>query len=334
MKSITGGSPLGHRLRNERGSAAYSFIGFAIIALVVVVALILPWGDLMKKKPASGLAAAKSALANQEWDKAVSLFDKAIKAQPGDTKAYIGRSAAYVGLGKLDEALADAEEAVKTNPKSALAYGQKAIAEKMLGKNDEAVKDLTKAIDLDTGYTWAYAQRAHIYSKADDQEKALEDANKALKAAPKFADGYRLRAWILSRMGKCKEASEDFKKVAELKPDDATSLQDRAWFLMTCPDETLRDDAKALELAKEANKLAKGKDGVVQEALALAYFRQGDPAKAAELQKAAIELKSKSCPQGACTEEMKKRLEKYELAARNEVRTSYEILPLDSTYKP
>ena len=151
--------------------------------------------------------------------------------------------------------------------------------------------------------------------------------------APKFADGYRLRGWILSRMGKCKEASADFQKVAELKPDDALSLQDRAWFLMTCPDEKLRDDTKALELAQKA-KDKMGDDAVVQETLAEAYFRQGDPAKAAELQKAAIDLKSKSCPQGSCTEEMKKRLEKYRLAARNEVRQSYEILPLDSSYKP
>jgi tetratricopeptide (TPR) repeat protein len=333
MKSITGGSPLGRGLRNEKGSAAYSFFGFALIVVVIVVAIFYLPG-MMKSKPSSGLASAATAMANGDYEKAVSIFDKAIKAQPDNIKAYVGRSAAYLNMGDLDKSLADANDAVKLNPKSALAFGQKAIVEKMLGQNEDAIKDLTKAIELDSGYTWALAQRADLYSKQDDQEKALADATAALKNAPKFADGYRVRGWILSRMGKCKAAAVDFQKVAELKPDDAGSIQDRAWFLMTCPDESLRDDTKALELARKASDLTSGKDAVVQESLAEAYFRQGDPAKAAEVQKEAIALKSKSCPSGSCAEEMKKRLEKYELAARNEVRKSYEILPTDSTYKP
>ncbi len=333
MKWTTGASSLGSGLGNERGSAAYSFVGFLIVAIVIVAAIfVVP--DLTKKKPESGLALAKSAMAKQDWKGAVSLFDKVIKAKPGDSDAYIGRSAAYLNWGKLDDALADADNAVKLNPKSALAYGQKAIVEKMLGQDEAAVNDLTKAIDIDGNYAWAYAQRAHISSKLGDQEKALADASKALEIAPKFADGFRVRAWILSRMGKCKEASEDFSKVAELKPDDAWSIQDRAWFLMTCPDEKLRDGTKALELAKKANEMTEGKDAVVQETLAEAYFQQGDAAKAAELQEQAIALKSKICPQGSCTEEMKTRLEKYKLAARNEQRQSYEILPLNSDLRP
>jgi tetratricopeptide (TPR) repeat protein len=273
-------------------------------------------------------------MAKQDWAKAVSLFGKAIKTQPENIEAYVGRSAAYLNMGKLDEALADADNAVKLNPKSALAYGQKAIVEKMLGQDEAAINDLTKALGLDGNYAWAYAQRAHILSKLGDQEKALADVDSALKASPKFADAFRVRAWILSRMGKCKEASEDFVKVAQLMPDDAWSIQDRAWFLMTCPDEKLRDGTKALELAKKANEMTSGKDAVVQETLAEAYFQQGDAAKAAELQKKAIALKSKNCPQGSCTDEMKVRLEKYQLSARNEERKSYEILSLDSTYRP
>ncbi|MBM3303332.1 MAG: tetratricopeptide repeat protein, partial [Deltaproteobacteria bacterium] len=217
---------------------------------------------------------------------------------------------------------------------SARAYGQKGIVEKMLGKTQEALDNFTKAIEMDAGYAWAFAQRADLYSKRNEQEKALADVNRALAVSPRFGEGYRMRAWILSRMGKCKEAFEDFQKVADIKPNDAWSIQDRAWFLMTCPDEKLQDTAKALELAQIATKLTEGKDAVVQETLAEAHFRQGDPAKAAELQKKAIELKSRSCPSGSCTEEMRERLKKYELAARIEVRTHYEILPTDSNYRP
>jgi len=133
-------------------------------------------------------------------------------------------------------------------------------------------------------------------------------------------------------MGKCKDASEAFKMVEKLSPNDAWSIQDYAWFLLTCPDETLQDSSKAMEWAKKALELTGGKDGLVHETVAEAYFRQGDPLKAAEHQKKAIQLGSQKCPDGSCTKEMQQRLQKYEMAARQEVRTGYEILPLDSGF--
>ena len=185
-------------------------------------------------------------------------------------------------------------------------------------------------MSLDSGYAWAYAQRADLYSRLNEQEKAFTDINKALKSDPKFISALRLRAWVLNRMGKCKDASEDFKKVEELSPEDAWTLQDKAWFLMTCPDEQVQNPAKAMELAQKALKVAAGKDGLIYETLAEAYFKQGDPLKAVEVQKKAIEMGSKRCPDGSCIKEMKDRLQKYEMTARQEVRTGYEILPFDS----
>jgi tetratricopeptide (TPR) repeat protein len=334
MKIMSNGHlPVG-QLGNQGGSTAYTIFGLLIIAVVVVGAIFFfPWDQIVGKQ-VSALVEARKALATQQWDKAISLFDKVIKSQPGNTDAYIGRSTANLNIGELEAALKDADQAVKSNVKSAVAYGQRAIVEKMMGKNQEALDDFTKAIEMDAGYAWAFAQRADLYTKRNEQERALSDISQALAVSPRFAEGYRIRAWILSRTGKCKEAFEDFKKVADLRPDDAWSIQDKAWFLMTCPDEKLQDPAKAFELAQTATKLSEGKDAVVQETLAEAYFRQGDPAKAAELQRKAIELKSKSCPSGSCTDEMKERLKKYELAARKEVRTHYEILPTDSSYRP
>ncbi len=334
MRSMIGGAARGSR-DLQRGSSAYGFFGILIIIVVVIGTIFFfPWDQISTGRPDSTLVEAKQALDKGQWDKAVSLFDKAIKERPGNAAAYIGRSVANLNLGKLEEALKDSEEAVKSAPSSPLAYGQKALVEKVLGKTDEALQDLDKAIALDAGYVWALAQRADVHSRKNDNEKALADANRALTSAPKFVDGYRVRAWIYSRMGKCSEAAEDFKKVSELRPDDPWSIQDRAWFLLTCPDEKLQDESKAFELAQKAMKLTEGKDSVVLETLAEAYFRQGAPMKAVELQKQAIALKSKSCPSGSCTEEMKERLKKYEMAARTEIRKNYEILPLDSSYRP
>jgi tetratricopeptide (TPR) repeat protein len=333
MKDFVGISPVVGSLGNQKGSAAYTFMGLAIIAVVIIVAIFFfPWGQVLKDKQNEDLIAANEAMAKNQWDKAITFFDKSIKANPKDPVAYIGRSRAYLNLGNLQKAMEDAGKAVEKKADSAQAYGQRGIVLKVMKKNDESLKDFSQAIKLDPAYSWAFAQRADIYSRQQDQEKALQDATRALQSKPNFVEAYRLRAWILSRMGKCREASEDFKKIETLKPNDASSLQDKAWFLLTCPDESLQDSNKAMELAKKAMELTEGKDGIVQETLAEAYFRQGDAQKAVEHQRKAIELGSKNCPDGSCVKEMQDRLQKYEMATRQEVRNAYEILPMDSNY--
>jgi len=317
-------------VRNERGSTVYGLLGIVIIAVVIITTVFFfPWGQVFKERQDPDYLAGEKALADKHWEQAVALFGKLLKSNPANALAYVGRSRAYLQQGNMDEALEDANTAVERKP-SPQAYGQRGIVEKLQRKTDEALRDFSEAIKLDPGYSWAYAQRADIYSRQKDQEKALQDVNKAIAAKRDFIEGHRLKAWVLNRMGRCKDASEEFEIVEKLSPNDAWSMQDEAWFRLTCPDETLQDSSKAMELAKKALELTGGRDGLVHETLAEACFRQGDPLKAAEHQKKAIQLGSEKCPDGSCTKEMQQRLQKYEMAARQEVRTGYEILPLDS----
>lgn len=317
-------------IRSQSGQTVYTFLGLIIIGIVVVAAFLLPWNEMSTPAQDPELMAANKALDNKDFKAAVAGFSKCLQANPNNGAALVGRSKAYVQLGSLDKALDDATAAVEKKPNLANAYGQRGIILKLQRKYEEALQDFNKAVKLDPRYAWAYAQRADIYSRQGDHEKALINVNKALAGKPNFAEGLRVRGWILTSQGKCKEAFEDFKKVEKLGPNDAWSIQDKAWFLMTCPDETLQDASKALELAEKAAKMPEGKDGLIYETLAEAYFKKGDALKAAEFQKKAIEMGSKKCPDGACTKEMKERLQKYELVARREIRSSYEILPLDS----
>jgi tetratricopeptide (TPR) repeat protein len=306
-------------------------MGFLILGIIVVVAIFFfPWGQMLKGGQSPELTAANEAIKKKDYDKALKLFDKYISANPADASGYVGRSRVNVQLGNIQRAAEDSKVAIEKDPKNAQAYGQEGIVLKMQGNTVEAMKAFSEAIKLDPKYSWAYAQRADLYSRAEENDKALKDINKALDLKPEFVDGYRMRAWILSRSGKCKKASEDFEKVAKMSPNDAWTIQDTAWFLLTCPDETLQNAPKAIDLAKTALDMMGGQDGLFHETMAEAYFKQGDPLKAAEQQKKAIEMGSKKCPDESCIKEMKERLNKYELAARQEVRKSYEILSPDS----
>jgi len=333
MKGIFAGSLMRGVGGSQEGSSTYTFLGFVMIcAIVVGAALFFPWNQVFHPGQDPDLVAGNAALAKKDWDKAVASYTKAIKKNPADALAYVGRSRAYLQQGNLDKAITDATVALEKGPNNPTAFGQRAVAEKLLQQYNKALEDLDQAVKLDGGFAWAYAQRADVHMKQKSYDKALKDVNTALEKKQNFVEAYRLRAWVLSNMGKCKEASEDFAKVEQLSPNDALSLQDKAWFLLTCPSEQLQDTVKAMELAKRAVELTDGKDGAVLETLAEAYFRQGDPAKAAEYQKKAIELGSRICPDNSCSKEMQQRLRKYEMAARQEVRTNYEILPMDSQF--
>jgi len=317
----------------EEGSAVYTFLGVAIIAAVVIgILLVFPWGEVFKGEEDENFPKATAALAKKKWNDAISLFAKSLESNPENAAAYVGRSRAYLQLGDLDKAFKEVELALKHDSRSALAFGQKGIVEKLKGQPDQALADFSTAVDLNPAYSWAYGQIADIYMRKSDLAKALENVNKAVELRPKFVEGLRLRARILTRMGKCKEAFDDFVKAEKLSPDDVMALQDKAWFLLTCPDEKVQDPNKAMELARKAYTLSEGKDPLVQETLAEAFFQQGDPLTAAEHQKKAIELQKQKCPDGSCLKEMEERLRKYELSARKEKRNHYEILPLDGGY--
>lgn len=333
MKDTSGHTPVRHTRSHESGSAAFTFFGIAIIIAVIIGAILLfPWSDLFKAKEDKDFSKGIAAMTTNRWNDAISLFEKSLKSNPANAPAYVGRSRAFLHLGDMDRALKEVEQALKHDPNSALAFGQKGIIEKLQGESDQALEDFSRAVKLDAAYSWAHAQIADILMQEGKLDEALKSINRAIDLKPKFVEGLRLRGTIRSRTGKCKEGLEDFSMAVELRPDDPMTIQDKAWFLMTCPDEKIRNSHAALELAKQAFTLTQGKNPFVQETLAEAYFQQGDPLKAAEHEQKAIKLQLANCPDGSCVKEMRKRLQKYELTAREQKRAHHEILPLDGGY--
>ncbi len=316
-------------MANQKGQAIYSYLGYAIIGVVILGALYLfMWSDVIQQAQDPGLAEARQAVAKRQWGTALSLFSKAVELKPDNAQAYAGRARAYTELGNLGQAFDDINHAIKLQHRNSGFIGQKGVILKMQGKLEEADRTLASAIRINKKDGWAVGQRADVLMRKSKPEEALQEANNAIKLEPRLVGNYCIRAWILTNMGRCKDAAEDFKKVEVMGGSDAWFLQSKAWFLLTCQDETVRDPDKAMQLAEKAVELSGGRNGIVLETLAEANFRKGDPLKAADLQKKAIELEKRKCPDGSCVDDMKDRLKKYEMASRQEIRPRQEMLPL------
>ncbi|MCL2711164.1 MAG: tetratricopeptide repeat protein [Planctomycetaceae bacterium] len=101
------------------------------------------------------------------------------------------------------------------------------------------------------------------------------------------------------------EAIEALEKVTEVDPEDFTSINNLAWILATSPIDSVRDGARAVELAEKAAELSRRKEAFVLSTLAAAYAEVGDFEKAREWSKISVEVAKK---ERGKTEERRKEL--------------------------
>ncbi len=103
-----------------------------------------------------------------------------------------------------------------------------------------------------------------IAGKALNQQILKEPDNIAL---------YLNLAMVYHHMKKYQEAIETYERIINLDPGQAVALNNLAWLLVTVPDEDLRDEGRALDLAKKA--VALERSPVFLDTLAEAYYTNG-----------------------------------------------------------
>jgi tetratricopeptide (TPR) repeat protein len=112
-----------------------------------------------------------------------------------------------------------------------------------------------------------------------DQQLAREPENVQL---------YQNLAMVYHKMGRLSEAMEVYEKILRLDGSQVVALNNLAWLLVTIPDETLRDSARALDLAKKA--VALKRSPIFLDTLAEAYYANRLGEEAMKTIKEAISL--------------------------------------------
>ena len=97
-------------------------------------------------------------------------------------------------------------------------------------------------------------------------------------------------AMVYQQLEKYEEAMEAYNKVLEIDPEQAVSLNNLAWLLVTVPQASLRDEVRALKLAKKAVLLERSP--VFLDTLAEAYYANDRIQEAIQTIKEAIALET------------------------------------------
>ena len=215
------------------------------------------WRDNAAKNPTAW--AALENLGNRQfqagaYDKAIPLFDEAIRANPRLPEAYYNRAYAYLRSGRPDFAIRDCDEAIELRPDYAEAYNIRGVAYGRINRYDISFRNYDEAIKLNPKYAEAYNNRGNACVATGRFEQAIADYGEAIRWRPDFAEAYCNRGNARVATDRL-AAVKDYTEAIRLKPDYAAPYRDRAaaWYYMKEYDKAAADVETLQKLGGEAD---------------------------------------------------------------------------------
>ena len=163
---------------------------------------------------------------------------------------------ALLRQGLLDEAIGHFQEMLKTNAALPTVQQNLAVALLRKGREDEAIIHFHTAVQLN----------------------------------PRLASAHNSLASLLLQRGQFEEAIAHYQAAIQAQPANPAYLNNLAWVLATCPQDSVRKGARAVELAQEADRLSGGKNPAVLGTLAAAYAEAGRLPQAITTAQRALEM--------------------------------------------
>jgi tetratricopeptide (TPR) repeat protein len=223
-------------------------------------------------------------------DAAITQYETALQIQPDFAEAHKNLGIALLQKGRVDEAVAHLQKALQTKPDYAEAHFNLGNALAQTGAADEAIAHFQKALQIKPDYTDAHNNLGWVLLQHARVDEAIAHFQNALQIKPEFAEAHFNLANALLQKGEWGRAITQYQTALQIKPADPTFQSSLAWLLATSPEQSLRDGAKALALARQAETLSGGQNPVILRTLAAACAEQGDYALAAATARRALDL--------------------------------------------
>ena len=191
---------------------------------------------------------------------AIARFNKSLKLDPAAMEPHNSLATILLKEGKLEEAIAHLRAVTKINPALASAHYNLGNALHRQGQMQEAISEYRTTLNLNPGYIVAHVNLANA----------------------------------LLQQGQAEEAINNLEKALNIIPANSTLQNFLAWILATSPDQSLRDGARAIQLATQASRSIGGNTPENLRTLAAAYAETGQFAKAAQVSTNALQLAEKN----------------------------------------
>lgn len=143
------------------------------------------------------------------------------------------------------------------------------------GQLDEAISKLQAAIELRPENGPAHDNLAKALLRKGRPAEAMFHYRKFLEIEPGNVEARNTLGTALIQQGRVSEAITQWQEALAIEPDNGNAASNLAWVLATCPENSIRDGARAVELAEKAMRLSGSKIPMVFRVLAAAYAENG-----------------------------------------------------------
>jgi tetratricopeptide (TPR) repeat protein len=206
----------------------------------------------------------------------------------------------YLSLqrGELDSAISHFETALMIRSRNlathynfggALIENSLANALARKGLLSEAADHYANAVRLRPDYGDPYLNLGTVLFEQGRTGEAIAEWQKAVTTQPKDAGFHTALANGFLKGGLQRDAMAEYEHATRISPDDPVPANDLAWLLATSSDASIRDGNRAVEFAKHAVQLSRGKDPNYLRTLAAAFAESGSFPDARETARRALQ---------------------------------------------
>ena len=177
-----------------------------------------------------------------------------------------------------------------------LAFAFAARVQASYWRDSETLWTHTIAVTKDNYF--AHASLADLLMRRGRVNEAIEHSEEALRIRPGDVDAQNNLGLALLQTGDAKRAVAHLEKALEIDPGHMNAEINLAWVLATSPDNSMRNGARAVQLAEDVARRAGHPNAIVLRTLAAAYAETGRFNDAMGAAQQAIEIARVSGNQG------------------------------------
>lgn len=184
-----------------------------------------------------------------QFDAAADAFRRAIEAAPESPSAHVGLGLALAQLSEVEAARAEFQRALALDPGDVAAHaglGQLLVRQ---GRDGEAVDHLRAAFEAAPADAAVRANLVRALLRLGRDEAAIEVLERAMSADPDHEDTVVSLAILLADRGRFRDAVAVLDRSHDRFPDRPATATTLARLLASAPDSSVRDGARALDLA-------------------------------------------------------------------------------------
>ena len=158
------------------------------------------------------------------------------------------------------------------------------------GQLDEAIEKLQAAVALRPENAPAHDNLAKALLKKGEVAEAMIQYRKFLELEPGNVEARNTLGTALIQQGHVREAVDQWQEALATQPENGNAASNLAWVFATCPEDSIRDGTRAVELGERALRISAGKISMIYRVLAAAYAEAGRFADAVETAQRGVEL--------------------------------------------